>query len=185
VLIDDQLAGCAEGDNLIADAYSQSRKVVAGAFGPFEIDVFETRVQLGFLDVLLEHFHLAAECAVDAVRRNEDAALKAQALAQRALPQQYRVRVIYRSESVVKKYLLQIHNGILSPRGLLALGVDTGGTRGFLVPYCGGKQLPAFQFHTASTLGGKVTGHFTSCAAPRPSLYTVHLVAVATRTKML
>ena len=86
VLVHFQLARCAEGDNLIADLDAEPRKVVSAAVGPFEVDIVETLVLTRGFDVLLHVVELTADSCVDAVLGDQDAAGKAQFLAEGALP---------------------------------------------------------------------------------------------------
>ena len=67
-----------ERHEFLAVLHAQTRKVVAGAFRPLEVDLAEARVFTGLAHVLLERAHRAPQGAVDAVLGNQDAALQAE-----------------------------------------------------------------------------------------------------------
>ncbi len=100
VLIDLQLAGGAEGDDLVANLDAEPRKVVGAAVGPFHVDTVEALVLPGGLHVLLDGVQFPANGGVDAVLGNEDAPGQAELLAQGALPEPDGVRVSDRSKAV-------------------------------------------------------------------------------------
>ena len=66
------------------------------------------------LYVALKRCHVAAQCAVDAVRGDEYSTFEFEALAQRALPQVHGVGVNNRCETVIENDLLQFHEIILT-----------------------------------------------------------------------
>ncbi|MEN9660356.1 MAG: hypothetical protein RLZZ443_285 [Actinomycetota bacterium] len=63
-----------ESDELLAMLDAQTRKIVAGAIAPLEVDLAETRVFASLAYVLLKRAHRTTEGSVDAVLRNQDAA---------------------------------------------------------------------------------------------------------------
>src|SRR6056300_1529799 len=104
-----------EPNQFIPNPDLQSRKVLrATTLAPLEIDVAKSRILAGFPPVLFDCIQLAADRAIDAMRRNDDATAQAQRLTHIALPQANGIRVCQRSEAVVEQNLLERH--ILSLR---------------------------------------------------------------------
>ena len=108
--VDLDLVRQGERHELLALAHAQTRKIVAGAVRPLEVDLAETRILAGRTHILFERAHRATEGAIDAMFRNKDAAGKAQRLAQRALPELDSLWIGHRGEAVIQNDLLQFHN---------------------------------------------------------------------------
>jgi hypothetical protein len=112
VLVDRDLAGDAEGDDLVAHLHGEAGEVEAetvlieaGAGRPFEVDALEGLVLLGLAHVCLERRHVSAEGAVETVLGDDDAPAQPQQFAEVALPQPDRLGVGDRREHVVEQNL--------------------------------------------------------------------------------
>ena len=116
VFIHLQLARRAKGHDFIAHLDRKPREVIRAAFGPLELHALKARVFLGLADVALAGFHIAANGAVDAVLRNEDAPLEAQGLAQGALPQHDSGGIFDGGKAVIQENFANSHALILGPQ---------------------------------------------------------------------
>lgn len=116
ILIHLELARRAEGHDFIADLDRQAREVIRPALGPLELHLFKARVLAGLAHIALAGIHVTADGAVDAVLRDEDAALEPQFLAQGALPQHDRGGILDGSEAVVEENLANSHARKFRPR---------------------------------------------------------------------
>ena len=128
--IDLRLFGNAEGHELIAHLDAELREIgnalprhaailalehvglggdVAGAVAPLHVESLERRVFAGQAKVALARIDLAADGAVDAVLRDDDAAAQPERLAQLSLPEAHGLRVGDGSERVVEQDLRVRH----------------------------------------------------------------------------
>ena len=113
VLIDLQLTGGTEADDLIAHLHAQTGKVVAFALAPLEVDVFERGVLTRLAHIALYIFQLTADSAIHAVFGEDDATAEPEGLTEVALPQPHSLRIGQRREHVEEKDLGNSHTASL------------------------------------------------------------------------
>ena len=113
VLINLNLIWIAKCDELFLRLHAKSWEVITSALGPLEIDLTKTRVLLRLLHILLYGRHIATDCAIDAVRGDQDSTFKPKTFTERLLPEHDCLRVSYRGEPVIENDLLQFHESIL------------------------------------------------------------------------
>ena len=116
VFIHLQLARRAKGHDFIAHLDRKAREVIRSALGPLELHALKAWVFLGLADVALAGFHIATYGAVDAVLRDEDAALETQGLAQGALPQHDCGGIFDGGKAVIQENFANSHAPILGPQ---------------------------------------------------------------------
>ena len=105
VVVDLDLLRATEGDDLRAHLHFEPREVLAGAFGPLEVDVLELGEFACRADVFLDRLQGSADGAVDAVGGNEDAPGQSPPFTQLALPEPDRLGVGDRRELVEEEDL--------------------------------------------------------------------------------
>ena len=112
-LINVEILRRAEGNQLVAHADRETWKIIAGAFGPFEVGVLEARPLSRGADVLLHRAEWSANGSVDAVLGDNDSTLETQAVAEGPLPQANGLRVGQWREAVVQKNFVRLHTSML------------------------------------------------------------------------
>lgn len=115
-LVDLQLLGCTERDDLVTNANPETREVVGRSFGLLEVDSLETRELLGCGDIVSQIVEIATERAVDAVARNEYPTLERELFAERSLPKSNGLGIVERGETVIKNDLLRFHTSSVPMR---------------------------------------------------------------------
>ena len=114
----------AKCDNFIADANDKSWEIFNVAVGPFEIDVLECAVLASGAYIFFDCSKWSADCAVDAMTRDDDAPFESEALTKRPLPKPNGLWVVERSKGIEKNDFGGIDRENVAGSGLLSDGYE-------------------------------------------------------------